>query len=388
MSKIVIFGDICPTKDTQAAFESGDRHAIFGEILPAIEGADLVIGNLECAITDSPRPIRKAGPVLYSSSRSLDCLKDFDALSLANNHIRDCGDEGVMTAMSSCNRRGIKTFGSGANIQEARKPLVLEVDNLKIGIISFAEQEFNVATDSRPGACYLDLYDDFDRIRELRKNVDYLIILYHGGIEYFEYPTPELKRKCRKMAKCGADLISCQHSHCIGTIEQYGDSTIVYGQGNSVFGYRPNNTSWNRGLMLEVDLSKDKLLNITSESHSQNSNVHASVTYRPFIASQSGLKWMRSDQVKKLEKELSDRAVASEEMIDQEWSKFCINIGKIHLPLLLGWPRILIALNRRLNNALIKLLFSRKASNNTHNLIRCEAHKEVIDKLLSQADFK
>ncbi|WP_371315358.1 CapA family protein, partial [uncultured Duncaniella sp.] len=58
------------------------------------------------------------------------------------------------------------------------------------------------------------------------------------------------------MVDCGADLISCQHSHCIGTIEQYNGSTIVYGQGNSVFGYRDGDNSWNRGLLLQVEFQK------------------------------------------------------------------------------------------------------------------------------------
>ena len=44
--KITIFGDICPTKDTQDAFNRGDAKAIFGDILAEIESSDVVIGNL------------------------------------------------------------------------------------------------------------------------------------------------------------------------------------------------------------------------------------------------------------------------------------------------------------------------------------------------------
>ncbi len=381
MSKILIFGDICPTKDTQEAFDRGDRQGVFGEILPAIETTDLVIGNLECAVSDSPKPIKKAGPILYTNTQSLTTLKDFDALSLANNHIRDCGNEGVITAIDTCKKIGIATFGAGKDIFSAREPKIIEKNGLKIGLMSYAEKEFNFATDERPGACFVDPYYDFDRIHRFRKSVDYLIILYHGGIEYFQYPTQELRRKCRKMVECGADLVCCQHSHCIGTIEEYKNSTIVYGQGNSVFGYRENDNSWNRGLLIEVEIQSQRQPN-----DSTFPMVH--IFYHGIIASQSGLKWMDATTSKELDKELNERKNASDKVIEEEWDKFCHELGKIHLPLLLGWPRFLIAINRRTNNSLIKMLYGRTASNITHNLIRCDAHREVIEHLLSFQNFK
>ena len=375
--KITIFGDICPTKDTQAAFDRGDRESIFGDTFREIESSDIVIGNLECAVTDQPKPIQKAGPVLYTGVQSIQTLKDFDILSIANNHIRDCGDAGVMTALETCKKLGIRTLGAGKSMQEARKPLVIEKCGIKIGLMSFAEQEFNIASDIRPGACYLDLYDDFDRIREFRKTVDYLIILYHGGIEYFPYASPELSRKCRKMVDCGADLISCQHSHCIGTIEQYNGSTIVYGQGNSVFGYRDGDNSWNRGLLLQVEFQK------------AGSSFSSLFTYKGMVATSKGLRWMSEDASENLSNELKAREQLSQNRVavQKEWDKFCDSLGKIHLPLLLGWPKILIAINRRTDNSLIKMFYGRLAYNNTHNLIRCEAHREVIDNLLSKKDF-
>ncbi len=372
--KITIFGDICPTKDTQAAFDRGDSGAIFADTMKEIDDSDIVIGNLECAVTDRPKPIKKAGPVLYTNTQSMQTLKNFDVLGIANNHIRDCGDEGVITALETCKKMGIRTLGAGENMREARKPLVVEKCGMRIGVMAFAEQEFNIATDNRPGACYLDVYDDFDRIREFRKTVDYLIILYHGGIEYFPYASPELSRKCRKMVDCGADLVTCQHSHCIGTVEQYGGGTIVYGQGNSVFGYRKGDDSWNRGLLLQVELNED---------------AEASVTYKGMVATPDGLRWMSGDAADKLDKELRSRELLSQDKValQKEWDKFCADLGRIHLPLLLGWHRVLIAVNRRISNMLIRMFYGRLAHNNTHNLIRCESHREVIENLLAKYDF-
>lgn len=368
--KITIFGDICPTKDTQDSFNRGDAKAIFGETLQEIESSDIVIGNLECAVTDNPKPIKKAGPVLYTNTKSMEALKGFTALSLANNHIRDCGDDGVITAIETCRDLGIKTFGAGKNQDEAKKPLVIDCKGKKIGVMSLAEQEFNVATDSRSGAAYLDLYEDFDRIREFRKTVDYIILLYHGGIEYFPYASPDLQKRCRKFADCGADLVTCQHSHCIGTIEHYRGSTIVYGQGNSVFGYRANDASWNRGLLIHVELGE-----------------HATVTYKGMQATAEGLRFMNRVTQELLDVELEGRASAKPGVVSKEWDNFCAKHALIHLPLLLGWPRLLIAINRRTDNLIVKLLYNRKKHNNTHNLMRCDALRETLMNVLSKQDY-
>lgn len=368
--KITIFGDICPTKDTQASFDRGDAKAIFGDTLAEIESSDIVIGNLECAVTNNPKPIKKAGPVLYTNTKSMKTLKGFDALSIANNHIRDCGDEGVMTAINTCTELGIKTFGAGCNIQEARKPLVIEKCGKRIGLMSFAEQEFNIATATRPGACYLDLYDDFDRIREFRKTVDYLIILYHGGIEYFPYASPELSRKCRKMVDCGADLVTCQHSHCIGTIENYNGATIVYGQGNSVFGYRKGNDTWNQGLLLQVKVEDKK------------------VTYRGLESTESGFRWLSQESNEHLQQIINVRTAITPEDYNRKWDAFCRRHTLIHLPILLGWPVIMVALNRRLNGCLIRMLYGTRKHNNTLNLIRCDALRESIIHILNKKAFE
>ena len=369
--KITIFGDICPTKDTQADFDRRDAKAIFGDTLAEIESSDIVLGNLECAVTDNPKPIKKAGPVLFTNTGSIKALDGFTALSLANNHIRDCGDEGVTTAIKTCENLGIITFGAGPDLASAKEPIVIERGGIRIGLMSFAEQEFNTATDSRPGSSYLDLYYDFDRIREFRQVVDYLILLYHGGIEYFPYASPELKKRCHKFVECGADLVSCQHSHCIGTIEKFKNATIVYGQGNSVFGYRKGDASWNSGLLLQVELDGN----------------HHSVSVKGMIFTECGLRFMNSEEQTNLSVELEQRAKRPESEVTKEWDAFCENLGKIHLPLLLGWPKIMIAINRRTNNLFVKLFINDITANNVHNVLRCESHREVEQQILSKYNY-
>lgn len=370
---ISIFGDICPTDDTRLQFEKGDPKAVFGDTYGAIEASDIVIGNLECAVSDKPNTVKKAGPSLWTSTNSIATLKEFDVLSMANNHIRDCGDDGVLSAIDTCKKLGIATLGAGKDVSAAREPVIITQNSIRIGIMAFAEREFNAATNCRCGANIFDVYDDFDRIRDFRKKVDYLIILYHGGIEYFPFASTELSRKCRKMADCGADLITCQHSHCIGTIDKYKHATIVYGQGNSIFGYRKDDSSWNRGLLIQITIE----------------NGCKSVHFRAITNTSSGIKWMNPTDSDALFAELDDRLSIqyNPELLDAKWREFCANLEKIHIPLLLGWPRLLVGINRRLNGFFANHLFGVHSRNITHNLIRCDAHREVIESILSNSDY-
>lgn len=375
-TKILIFGDICPTADTLPLFLTGDTGALLNDIRPMVDEADLVIGNLECALTDAPVPVRKTGPVLNAPEKTAATLRGagLDVLSLANNHIRDCGGDGVMTTIRACREAGIETFGAGENLDAACRPLVREVRGLRIGLMAFAEQEFNTATDARPGAAYLDMYDDFDRIRRFRAEVDCLIVLYHGGIEHYPYPTPELGRKCRKMIECGADLVACQHSHCIGTIEHYGRGHIVYGQGNSIFGYRRNDREWNSGLLLSFELNQGQ------------------TTLRPIgiTATERGIRLMAPAEADTIEQTLAQRAADIQDpaLMAAEWQAFADKLSLIHLPLLLGHSRLFTAINRRTGGLLIRLSYGRRKQNITNNLIRCEAHREAIRTMLDKTLYE
>lgn len=372
--KISIFGDICPTPDTLSLFKNGDIEGMFNDILSLLEDSDLIVGNLECVLTDNPRPVKKAGPVLNAPTNCITLLKkaNFDLLSLANNHIRDCGDEGVQSTIDTCHKEGIKTIGAGKGLEASRNAGIFDIKGIKIGIISFAEREFNVADGDKWGSNCFDPYIDLERIKRLKDDVDFLIVLYHGGIEYFPYPSPELRKKCQAMVRSGADLVTCQHSHCVGTIEEYHGSAIVFGQGNSIFGYRKNDNSWNTGLLLQLKIENTGQFTFTPISIGMTDS---GLTYGNQAVMDTILRQRSYD-------------LSNPEFLRDEWMKFCKKLAPIDIPLLLGWPRILIGLNRRICNKIVKLLLSRHRTNITHNMLRCDSHREVLDSLMSEKDYE
>jgi len=365
---ITICGDLCPSNDTEAYFKTGDHRQLFTDCLSLFEGSDVVMGNLEFPLTDEGRAIKKTGPILKGETRFIEVFKKagFNVLGLANNHIKDCGPEGVESTMRTCTENAISIVGAGENLAEAKKPLIKKVNGWKIGIMAFAEQEFNIASETEAGANYLDLFDDFDAIKKFREEVDYLILLYHGGIEYYEYPSPLLQKKCRKLIDSGADLVTCQHSHCIGTEEGYNKGTIIYGQGNTLFGYREGNNSWNEGLVLKVTLSE---------------NESPKLDYIPISATALGIKITEIDKAAgRLEAFFKDSEhVKNAAFIKESWMKFCNKKKPLYMPLLFGFNRVFIHANRILKNGLVKKVFSRNKLRVVTNILRCEAHKEVLD---------
>ena len=109
-AEIIVCGDICPTKDTSLFFEEENVNSLFNE----------VVANLEFVLTDNPKPIQKSGPILYGKTNYIHVLKKagIHLLSLANNHIKDCGEEGVKSSMDTCLKHQIDIVGVGKNINE------------------------------------------------------------------------------------------------------------------------------------------------------------------------------------------------------------------------------------------------------------------------------
>lgn len=377
---ITICGDICPTNDTKQFFEKNDTDNLLGEVKSILTNTDVLIGNMEFPLTDNCQKAIKTGPVLYGKIKYIEFFKalGFTALGLGNNHIKDCGEAGVLSSLDICNSNGIKTVGAGINEREAKKPLIIERNGLKIGILAFAEHEFNVAYEKEAGANLFDVYTDYDQIEDFSRGVDYVIVMYHGGIEHYSYPSPLLQKRCRKMIDKGADYVVCQHSHIIGTEEQYNDGTILYGQGNTIYGYRENNPTWNEGLLVKINL------------HITDKKLKSTITYIPIRTTESGIVLMNiaeKDEIKKTMKE-REKQIAEKDFIQKSWNLFCESKKSLYLPHLFGLGRIFNKLNRVFNNFLIKVIFTKKQHMITTNLIRCEAHNEVLQTILKNNETK
>lgn len=252
---IIIGADFVPTKSNEALCAEGNVLGLFGEeLLNIVMNADFRIFNLEVPLTDNQSPIKKCGPNLIAPVETVRIYKEanINLLTLANNHMLDQGVDGYYSTVRALRENGIDSVGGGDNLTNAAKPYYFNVFGKTIGVYACVEHEFSIAGIERPGANPFDPIYSLDQIQEAKCGCDYLIVLYHGGKEHYRYPSPNLQKVCRRIIEKGADLIICQHSHCIGCEEKYGDGVIVYGQGNFLFDYSEVEC-WKTGLLVSID---------------------------------------------------------------------------------------------------------------------------------------
>lgn len=376
MVKLMIGADIVPTGSNQNIFESGRMEEIVDKkILDLLKGADYCIFNLEVPLTDTKRPIPKCGPNLIASAKSVVGLRQLgiDFLTLANNHILDQGEQGLWSTAKQLDRAGIAYAGIGRTSAEAAKPHIVELDGKKIGIYCCAEHEFSIVGDRQAGANPFDPLESPDHVSILKKQCDYVIVLYHGGKEHYRYPSPGLQKICRKIVEKGADFVVCQHTHCIGCEEQWQDGTIVYGQGNFLFDHSESEF-WQTSLLIELNIG-DK----------------PEIIYHPIRKNGNGV--VNADYEKmSIIKKFNERSAEIGEpgFIEKKYKEFCagfttqvsalagINVKGI----------IYRGLNKISGHRFGKWYIGRKLTGKKklmlRNLIECEAWRELILKQLEQ----
>ena len=364
--KLLIAGDLVPTDSNIDLFNSADLKTLLGnKLLDLWQDADERVFNLEAPITDKWNPIKKYGVNLITSTKCINGIKALNpsCMTLANNHILDQGEGGFAATEEILKASKIPYVGAGNNLKEARTPHIIERDGIKVGIYSCADYEFTIATEDTCGANPFDPLESLDHIRDLDKICDYIIVLYHGGKEHYRYPSPYLQKLCRKMVEKGADLIVCQHSHCIGCFEIFQDSTIIYGQGNFIFDYAESEF-WRTSLILQVNL-KDEL----------------EINYLPIIKDGNRVALAEDEKAVEILNEFSQRSkeILEGKFIEEKYKDFAeVNINN-YLRVFLGMNKWISRIDRyMLKNRLIRYKLKKNRLLALENFIQCEAHRELL----------
>lgn len=225
----------------------------FKEVNHIFRNDDLSIINLENVFTDKElKEVWKDHSPAYwyrSKTSNTQILKDgfIEAVSLANNHFGDYGNQGRLDTEEAVGKAGI-LYGTND------KTFYYEKNGYRIAVICnglWGEWQAN---------------NIINRIKEAEKESDFQIVYYHGGTERIHKPEDWKIRASRKLVDNGADLVIGNHPHVLQPMESYNGVDIVYSLGNFCFGgnRKPENRTIIYNLKLEV--SKDGvLLNKTSE---------------------------------------------------------------------------------------------------------------------------
>lgn len=318
--KILFCGDISPTTDNCHLFAQGEPAPLFSDVAPLFSGTDFSVVNLECALTDSDRPICKIGPAIKAPVATAELFAKMGVThcNLSNNHFFDFGPQGAADSLAALEKAGLGATGFGKNEADAQKNLILEKDGKTLCVIAVCEHEYSYALPERMGTRAFDPFETPLAIREAKTKYDRVAVLYHGGKEQCQYPSPRLLKACRAMAKSGADVILCQHSHCIGCYEEYEGCHIVYGQGNFHFvkeAYR-DDPFWHEGLaaLYDADSGALELIPVTSDSGSP------------------GIRLAGEEERTRILAELAQRSASLRDGTWQDgWHDFCLRVQNNYL---------------------------------------------------------
>lgn len=364
--QLLIAGDLVPTKSNLELFNAGDAKSLLGQELYSLwNSADIRIFNLEVPLTDKKEPIPKCGPNLIAPTSTINGIISLNPslITLANNHILDQGEHGLKSTIDILNKNNIPYIGAGDNLFEASKPYIIYKDGLKIGIYNCAEHEFTIATETTSGANPFDLLESLDYINNLKKECDYVIVLYHGGKEHYRYPSPYLQNVCRKMAQKGADIIICQHSHCIGCFENYENSTIIYGQGNFIFD-DSQSEYWKTSLLINIEI-KDEF----------------KIQYIPIVKKGNVIRLAEREKSEEILSAFYKRSeeILQEAFIKEQYIKFAEKNIEDYLRILSGFGKWLNRVDRYLlKGNLLKRKYNKRKLLEIKNYVECEAHRELL----------
>lgn len=208
-------------------------------LAPTFRAADLVLVNCEGALSDHARQVglnrtpEKFAKTMRSSGISL--------VNLANNHTFDAEERGFLDTLRALSSAGIAHVGGGHDLAEARKPVILARNGIKLGFLGYAQfnnmGESAFAADGRPGIVPMDPFLIKEDIRRLRPQVDYVVVAIHWATNRKYDISPENRKFAHDLIDAGADIIMGHHPPHPKGIEVYHGKVILYAPSNILRGH-------------------------------------------------------------------------------------------------------------------------------------------------------
>lgn len=367
MIKLNIAGDFVPYNKYYINNEI-DLSDAFGELAALNKTCDYSVVNLECPIVLSKtKPIDKCGPSLKANENAAKVLRfaHFDCVTLSNNHFYDYGEQGVKDTLDTLNRFGIDHVGGGLNLIEASKTFYKIIKERTIAFINCSEHEFATATEKKAGSNPLDIITQFYEIKKAKEKADYVILIVHGGIEAFCYPSPRMKKTYQFFIDSGADAVINHHQHYYSGFEIYKNRPIVYGLGNLLFDTGPSSsTLWNTGYMIHLLLEKSHVeFNI--------------VPYKKTIG-QPKIELLKDKELQLFHERLGhlNAIIGDDGQLKEEYNKLLQQKDGTYKNILT--PYSSKYLNYAYSKGLLPSFFPRKKKIILLNRIECESHRERL----------
>jgi len=230
--RMAFFGDLMIDRNVKTKIDKYGMDYLFEKVASSsvwqdISDSDLIMANLEGAVTDDGQHYRPE--MSYDFAFAPDRIKQladygFDAFNIANNHLADQGENGIMETDENLEKLGIFYFGCADQQVGECSVKVKEIDGKKIGWAGFS-MVYGTLDEERLLA----------RIINLASSTDLVIVNMHWGVEYDHSFNKVQQDLAQKIIDAGADVIIGHHPHVVQGMEIYQGRPIFYSLGNFVF---------------------------------------------------------------------------------------------------------------------------------------------------------
>ncbi len=257
---LILVGDIMLSRGVDLMIKERGYLYPFKNIAEIINSAEIAFGNLESPL--SKRGMK--GDQIYAFRGNPESIKGltyagFDVLNLANNHSYDYGVKAFMETLKLLQENNIKSIGAGENIKDAREPAVFDLGDLKIAFLGYDLSPGAIyAGKKNPGVAKIKSSWIIEDIEKAKKNADLIVVSFHWGIEYDDFPAEYQKSLAHMVIDCGADIVVGHHPHTFQGIELYKGKLIAYSLGNFIFDQKDLKN--NQSIILKVTLREKKLI--------------------------------------------------------------------------------------------------------------------------------
>lgn len=367
MIKIVVAGDFCPCVQS-------DNNA-FEEVKEIFKESDLNIINFECSLlAEKEKPIVKEGPSLSCNYNQFLQLTELPAnlLTLANNHTLDYGISGLKNIIEASEKNNINIVGAGITLKDAQKVFYFKKDDKVIGIINCCENEFSVANEKFGGANGMNPIKIYHQIQTAKERADAIVIIVHGGHEYYQLPSPRMQELYHFFIDVGANVVVGHHPHCFSGMEKYSNGVIFYSLGNFYFNNNNSQHSiWNDGFFVKLIFKWQQSLNVEYEiiPYTQCLN-NSSVLLKKGICKDKFF-----DEFKNL-----SSVIANREILQHKFDQFLkFNEKKAIARMLPYSNHYLVGLFKR---GFIPSFLSKNAYVGRLNALQCESHRDILINIL------
>jgi len=223
---------------TRAAREGFD--AAFAPLVPALTAADQAFANLEFPIGERAwvKPGRSDEFFHDAEVPAALARAGVHVVSLANNHMMDCGEQGLERTLEVCRSAGLLPIGAGRDLDEARTPARMTVGGQRVLWLAYGTTTNDAAADGRPGIAPLDAAVVAEDCARWRNEADVLVVSAHWGSMYVDYPPPRVTEVANAICAAGADVVIGHHPHVLQGIERRGRAIVLYSLGDAIFNCR------------------------------------------------------------------------------------------------------------------------------------------------------